>query len=189
MYDDSWHDETAKTVRILQVMVAAMFAGSLFFLLIAVNLAAQGKHDLSLPVSLNVIACALVGAGLIARAVVLSSVVSKARREVVSGTHTPGGPRLRIGLYPSAGDGRHDAKCLLSAFQNKTIISGALFEGWAFLATIAFWIEGNPISLGLAVLLILGVAPCISRPNRELSLGSSGNWRHWSRRRICDEAR
>lgn len=63
--------------------------------------------------------------------------------KIVNGTYTPLDPRQRGGLVPSEDDGYRDANYLLRAFQTKTIVSGALFEGWSFFATIAYLIEGN----------------------------------------------
>ena len=154
MSDDSWHDDAAKTVRTLQIIVAALVAGTLFFLLIALTIAPRGKPPTSpLPISLTLIAAALVGVGLIARAVVLSGIVTNARRKLVNGSD------------PTEDDAGGDAKYVLSVFQTKTIISGALFEGWAFFATIAYLIEASPIALGLAALLILGVAAHFPTPS------------------------
>jgi hypothetical protein len=159
MCDHSWHEDATKTVRILQFIVSAMCAGVLFFLVIVLSIAPQFKLPAPLqPISLALIAAIFAGIGLIARAVVVWKLTVKARREIVNGTYAPLGPRLPSGSLPSDDGECHDAGYLLSVFQTKTIISGALFEGVSFFATIAYLIEGDPVSLGLAVVLILGLA-------------------------------
>jgi hypothetical protein len=135
-----------------------LVVGTLFFLLIALTLAPRGRPPASpLPISLTLIAVAFAGVGLIARAVVLPSIVTKARGKLVNES------------APSKDGGSGDAKYLLSVFQTKTIISGGLFEGWAFLATIAYLVEGNPIAFALAILLILGLAAHLPTPSRAIA--------------------
>ncbi|MGA2065879.1 MAG: hypothetical protein ABSG86_12975 [Thermoguttaceae bacterium] len=152
MSDDSWHEDAAKTARTLQILVAAMCAGILFFLVIALSMGPVLKPPATMqPISLTVIAFALVGLGLIARAILLWKITTKARREILSGAYTPIDPSRRSRPVPSADGGCRDAKYLLSVFLPKTIISAALFEGWAFFAAIAYLLEGSPVGLGLAL--------------------------------------
>jgi hypothetical protein len=99
----------------------------------------------------------LVGVGLIARFIFLRSIVARARRAIANGAYQPFGA---VQSHPSdtRNGQRSDGQCLLSVFQSKTIVSAAMFEGWAFLAVIAYLIDGGPISIALAVLLALAVA-------------------------------
>lgn len=161
-------------MRILQVIVAALFAGTLFFLLIALTFVPQAKppHPI-LPISLTMIAAALLVVGLIARAAVLWNVTAKARREIANGTYQPLA-RQRVAPLPSdvadkPPDPCRDATYLLSVFQTKTIISAALFEGWAFFATVAYLIEGDPLGVGLAIVLIIGVAAHFPTQSRAIA--------------------
>ena len=154
-----------RPLRVLQVIVGAMTAGAAFFLAIVLTIGPMVKPPPApLPPTLfTLIAAAFVGVGLIARAVVLGSVIAKGRREIVAGAHAPADPRRRMNLPPSDVadkplDPCRDEKRLLLVFQGKTIVSVAMFEGWGFFATIAYMIEGNPLSLGLAVVLMLCVA-------------------------------
>ena len=54
---------------------------------------------------------------------------------------------------PLEGKSMGDIPGLVAIYQTKTIMAAALSEGPAFLAAIAYLIEGNPIALALAVLL------------------------------------
>ncbi len=168
MSDDSWHDDAAQMAHILQTIVAALFIGTLAFLLIVLTNGSHVKAPPALwpPTPLALVAVVLVGVGLIARAVVLWNVTTKGRREIANGTYTPVAPMRPVKSVVSENDPCRDAKYLLSVFQVKTIISGAMFEGWAFFATMAYMIEGNPISLDLAILLILGVAAHVPTQSR-----------------------
>ncbi|MGO9113587.1 MAG: hypothetical protein ACLP9L_30515 [Thermoguttaceae bacterium] len=150
--NNSWHEEAGKQARTLQIIVATLVMGCVIFLLIALAVGPVVNPPNPLqPISLTMIACGLVGIELIAQVVVAWSIITKARRGIVNGTHNSVDPRQ--------GNGQSfEVTYLLSIVQTKTIISGALFEGMAFFATIAYLIEGNPISLGLAVLMIVCVA-------------------------------
>jgi hypothetical protein len=164
MADISWHEDAAKQARVLQVIVGAMAMGATFFLTVALTIGPLGKPSRpTLPVPLTLIAVLLVGVGLIARFLYLYFMARKALREIVNGTYQPGGPTTQMQLRPPKAaegdlDPDRDAKCLLSVLQLRTIASTAIFEGWGFFATIAYLVEGGPVNLGLAVILILGVA-------------------------------
>jgi hypothetical protein len=170
MSDDAWHEDASKTVRILQSIVAAMCAGMLIFLVIALSMAPLLKPPAAIrPISITLIAFAFVGLAQIARAILLWKITTKARREILSGTYTPLDPRRRISSVPVEDGGCRDAKYLLPVFQAKTIMSAALFEGCGFFAAIAYLLEGSPVGLGLALALILGVAAHF--PTRSRAIG------------------
>jgi hypothetical protein len=170
MSDDSWHEDATKTVRILQIIVAAMCAGMLLFLVIALGMAPLLKPPSAMrPISLTWVAFAFVGLALIARAILPWILTAKARREILSGTYAPLGPRQRISSVPVEDGGCRDAKYLLPVFQAKTIMGAALFEGCGFFAAIAYLLEGSPVGLGLALALVLGVAAHF--PTRSRAIG------------------
>jgi hypothetical protein len=170
MSDDSWHDDATKTARTLQIIVAALCAGTLFFLVIALSVAPLLKPPAAIrPISLTLFAFAFVGIGLVARAILLWKITAKARREILGGTYTPLGSSQRIKPAPVEDGGCRDAKYLLPVFQAKTIMSAALFEGWAFFAAIAYLLEGGPVGLGLTLALILGMAAHF--PTRSRTIG------------------
>jgi hypothetical protein len=158
MSDGSWHDDDAKAVRVLQFVVCAMFAGVLLLLVVVLCIRPQDKVAAPLqPVSLTLIVAILVGVGLIARLLAVWQITVRSRRRIANGTYQP-----FAAFWPSA-SGMHagqcsDTQCLFSVFQSKTMVSAAMFDGWALLAVIAYLIEGGPVSLGLAVLLALSVA-------------------------------
>jgi len=175
MSDNSWQEQAATTVRILQIIVGAMATGAFIFLLVALTIGQQFKPPRPiLLVPLIWIVAVVVGVELIARTVVLGNIVRKARRELINGTYPPVDPRQRIGSLASdvadkPPDPCRDATSLLSVFQQKTIVSAAMFEGCACFAMIAYLVEGNPLSLGLALLLAVAVAAHLPSQSRAIA--------------------
>ena len=175
MSDMSWQEPAAKTVRVLQIIVGAMAAGASVFLVVALTIGQQFNPPRPiLPIPLIWIVVFFVGIELIARAVVVGNIARKGRREIINGTYQSVDWRQGGGLVlPDAADKPldpcRDPKYLLSVFQQSTIVSAALFEGCAFLATIAYLIEGNPLSLGLAVLLAVAVAAHFPTQSRAIA--------------------
>lgn len=162
MLDNSWHEDAAKSARILQIIVMAMVAGASIFLAIALTIRSQAEPPPSaLPIPITIVAVIFIGVGFIGRWIVLSSIRAKGRREIVNGTHQSVHPGQRMRLAPldctDTPDSYRDAEYLLSMFQQRTILSAAMLEGWAFFATIAYLTEGTSVGLAMAILSVLGV--------------------------------
>jgi hypothetical protein len=175
MPDVSRNSEALNTVRSLQIIVGAFSSGAIIFLSIASIIGPQiNKTIVPLPIPLYIAVLLLVGIGMIVRFVYIKNLSAKARREISGGTYQPINYRERMRLPPASvanqsDDSSRDFLYLVSAFRYITICSAAIIEGWCFFATMAYLIEGNPISLGLAILLTLCVAahfPTQSRANR-----------------------
>jgi hypothetical protein len=96
----------------------------------------------------------------VALPVVMYTISSKAQRAIIDKSGMPSAARK------SEDTESRDALSLLQVYQTRTIVSAAMFEGLAFFATIAYLVEGNPISLGVAVAMILGVAAHFPTPGR-----------------------
>jgi len=175
MTKNSWQDQAATTVRTLQIIVGAMAASASVFLVVALIIGPQAKPPRPiLPIPLAWIVVLFVGVELIARGVVIWNIDRKGRREIVKGTYQPLGSRQHIVSLPSEvaekpPDPCRDAAYLLSVFQQRMIVSAAMFEGCAFFATIAHLVEGAPLSLGMAVLLVLAVATHFPTESRAIA--------------------
>lgn len=153
-------------VRTMQVIIGALVMGLVFFLGIVLFLRAQQKVVPPGPApnpaqaraqAQPVISYAAVAFTMMALPMSLlipSVVVKGGRKQIAQGTWTP--PVRGIGTVPPGPLG--DTLRLASVYQSALIIGAALNEGPAFFALIAYMIEGLPAILGLAVLLILGVA-------------------------------
>ena len=169
MHDESWREAATRQVRVLQIIVGALVAGVVFFLMIALIL--RQPADLA-PGTLTAVAVIFSGAILITYPVAMRILVATARRQVLAGTFRVADPWKCGSLGTSdrgasdLGAGLSDAECLLSLFQRKTIFGAAMVEGCTFFAVIAYFIDGGFVSLGLAVALSAGLAahfPTLSR--------------------------
>jgi hypothetical protein len=78
--------------------------------------------------------------------------VDAARKQIAAGKWSTG--KQPPGMPPPT----TDAERLAFVYQTQKIMGAAMNEGCAFFALIAYMIEGNVIALGLALLLIAGVA-------------------------------
>jgi hypothetical protein len=96
--------------------------------------------------------------------VITQVITAKARSEIVKGTYETFDPKQNAVSIGDAAD--RDARYLLPVYQLKTIMSAAMFEGLGLFATIAYLIERDPISLGIAASMILGVAAHFPTPGR-----------------------
>lgn len=159
MLDPVWRKDAVKTACTLQIIVGAMSFGVLFFLVIALVVGLQNAPLARFPAItlLCLVAFVFAASGLVARSIALRILISRGRQEIIAGSCRLVGSNQQTNSSPSdetealAQDARH----LLKLYQTKTIVSTALCEGLAFFATIAFLIEGNFLSLGLAVVLML----------------------------------
>ena len=169
MHDDSWREAATKQVRVLQIIVGALVAGVVFFLMIVLIICPPANLA---PGMLTAVAVIFAGAMLITYPVVLRIPVATACRQILAGTFRivdswKCGSLGTSDLGASdRGIGLSDVQCLLSLFQRKTILGAAMIEGCAFFAVIAYFIEGGFVSLGLAGALLAGLAahfPTLSR--------------------------
>ena len=157
MSDSQWQDKLAPMVRTLQIIVAALVAGTVFFLVIALFMAPSMERPNAVgPPMLTYIAIIFAVMDLLARMIVPAVIVNRGRQRIARGTWQlpPAAARAQGEFLQQTGD----AGKLYVLFQTKTIVSAALIEGVAFFMLIAYMMEQTPLSLILAVVLIFGVA-------------------------------
>lgn len=138
----------AARVRVLQIIVGALAMGVGSFLAISFviwNRPAQGQNRDVLPIltfaSFGMLAMAAVGSFVLPRII-----LATARKKMIEEGVTQDG--------------------MLVALQTKTIVGCAMLEGAAFASILAFGMEGNPICLAGAVVMLLGILvhmPTLSR--------------------------
>jgi hypothetical protein len=152
----------SSTIRTMQIIIFALTLGLVFFLAIILFI---GNHPAPAPprpgdqpaqaspmISYMAVAVAVVAIPL--SLLVPSLVVKTARKQIAQGTWRP--PDRGTGTLPQGA--LSDTLCFAAVYQTSLIVGAALNEGAAFLALIAYMVEGLPAILGLAVLLIVGVA-------------------------------
>jgi hypothetical protein len=157
-----------RTTRTLQIIIIALAASSSIFLLIVVSLGLQPHPNpnpqpapgaaapapappaVTLPV-ITVVAVTFTAICLPLSYVVPRLISESSCKRIAAGTWEPGGQPP--GTPPPAGD----VGKLVAVYQSQKIVGAALNNGVAFLAVVAYMVEGSPIALGLSVALILGV--------------------------------
>lgn len=150
-------------VRTIQIISAALVAGVLMFLLIVLLVLRSGKlfdanlWDLSSPLTAVSI---IMAATTLPLAFVLPAMLT--RKALGDG---PGFREVASEVPGFEGWGAH-APRLLALFQTQQIVRLALLEGTAFLATIAYMLEGKAPALILAVGLVLLMVACFPAESR-----------------------
>ena len=167
MLEPACREEIARRVRTSQIIVGAMVAGLLVFLVVVLVVIQQGFAGVPerAPI-LTYLAIAYVLSAVLARLIVPNLIVGRARRNIIQGTWQvplPDPQQSRYSKTMQAQSARFieqtgDAGQLSVVFQTRTIVAGALLEGAAFFALISYMLGRSPLALILAVFLILGVA-------------------------------
>jgi hypothetical protein len=154
-----WREEIGHRVWLAQVVVGALVVGCLVFLGIAVLLVRLGgmpaAND-SMIVTWLAVLVALVAVG--ARLVLPSFIVASNRQAILHKTGSLAQPSSRNASVAEFLERTGDAGRLWLGYLAKTILGSAIFEGVAFFCLIAYLVEHSPLSLGLAVLFLIGLA-------------------------------
>ena len=147
MLDEKSQTELTGQVRTTQVIVAALCMGIVSFAAYAIVTGPSGEppDDKFITIAAACLAPVCIVLSLIATRVA----VTVNRRKIADGTWKPASQQ---GPAPST-----DAGKLAFVYQVKTIIGAALIEGPAFLALLAYMIEGSQLSLAVAGVMLLGV--------------------------------
>jgi hypothetical protein len=168
--------------RTCQIIVSAMIMGVTAFLAIvmfmvptAINLgpapaaggpgapAFPGEAGTEMPL-ITYLAVGMGIVGLVLSFIVPSMFVASARRKIAKGMCSPtatGDPAQLAKFYAAGDTGK-----LAVVYQTQLIIGSALCEGMAFFATVAYMVERNPLALGMALILLAGLAVRIPTRNR-----------------------
>lgn len=154
MSTDEPRDDLAANLLTMRIITGALIAGVVVFLAITfvVRSDQQGPIFVTAPdlgLSSIFVLLGLVGALLcvLAAYFVPPLLVANQRRQLAEG---------RFVMGPNKEVPKNETLGLVMIYQSQMIVSLALLEGAAFFNAIAFMLEGSPLSLGLA-LLLLGV--------------------------------
>jgi hypothetical protein len=127
-------------VQVMQVIIAALVLGVLFFMAFAIFQQAMGNAAAPADHTLLAIALAFAIAMVVVRCAVPGWMVSNARRQLL---------RQK---------GEVDDKNLPNVYQTQMIAGAALLEAPIFLLLVVYLIQGQPLILCTAVLLTAGLA-------------------------------
>ncbi len=151
MLDPQEDPERRKMVLTLQIIVAALFAGCLFFLLIVLLIVPGklGSWDLGLNRPMTLVALVVVFGILAARIVLPGVITAQMLRQLARQ-----GPK------------EPDWKDLFAVYQTALIIKAAMLEGATFLLLLTHMLEHSPWTLAMAVLFLLIILMHIPTPQR-----------------------
>lgn len=142
-----------RVVRTTQIIVLAMAAGLLTFLAIVSTLDLSERQAPGQALPVITVAAFTFAAIFVPLSLVVPGLFSDAaRKRIAQGKWIVGK------VPPGVAAPITDAGRLALVYQTRKIIGVALTEGPAFLALIAYMLEGAPAALGLAIALIVGVA-------------------------------
>ena len=148
-------------VRTSQIIVGALLAGCVAFLVVAL-VVVGGPSDSIEPTVLTYIASAFATVLVFVRFVVPGIVVAQARCHIRQGTWK--GPSGNLSSNATQQDG--DTGKLIQVFMTRTILAAAVLEGAIFFLLVVYLSERSALSLALAVVLIIILAagfPTVSR--------------------------
>lgn len=149
-----------------QILVAAMTAGALFFL-VAARFIRLGRPPAAHPPVLTWLALAVAASTMLIRLVVPPRLAARQRQAIArrqfQAPSPPQSPQVQEFLLTTG-----DAGLLWLVFVKKLLMAGAPVEGATFLAGVAYLVEGSPWALGAAVLLVATLAMMI--PRREAAI-------------------
>ena len=142
-------------LRQVQIMAASLIVPCTVFLAIVLARVMPGLRW-GQPGVITYTGIAFAAAALVSRSVVCNLIVARTRRSIARGTWRPSGAQTakQAEFLEQTGD----AGKLVLLRSTITVVAGALIEGPAFLLLVASLVEGAPLGLIVAVLLILRLA-------------------------------
>jgi uncharacterized membrane protein len=159
-----WREQLPAKVRVLQIIVGALFFGCLFFLFAAFLVGQNANQAAEQPV-LTYISLAAAGMILLVWVVLPGIVVSQGRKNIHRTL-----PRAKqvSGDSNEEKDERENslAEALVQLLQTKTIVACAMLEGGVFFLLVVYMIEHSVISLlaaGVLMILLIAQMPTSGR--------------------------
>jgi len=155
-----WQEEIGERVWLVQVVVGGLLAGCLVFLGAATLLVefgmtpAKAGESMVLTWLAVVVAFGAVGA----RLLVPSFIIASNRQAILQGTGSLMQASSRDASVNQLLQRTGDAGRLWLGFLAKTILSSAIVEGATFFCLVAYWVDQSPLSLGLAIAFLIGLA-------------------------------
>jgi len=173
MIDEQTKQQIAGVVRTSQIIVAALAMGVVTFAVVVVFFVSRGpalKGNL-----LTLLAISFAGVALVLGLVIPQLITAANRRRIAAGAWQSSPNQ---GPMPDSDAGR-----LAMSYPAKLIAGAALFEGGCFFALVAYMLEGQPLSLGVAAVLLLCLLAHFP------TLGRVEAWIEEQLRRVEDERR
>lgn len=156
-------NQLAAKVRVLQIIVIALAIGPAVFLVMTqfmpARVAPAGQNQI-----LTWLGLGMALSTIVVRLIVPNLMATAQRKKIAAGV---GMSAARGGAAMEEPTDRSLTREKLAlVYQTRTIVGCALLEGAAFFNTILCLIAPSPVSLGTAIVLILGVAAHFPTPGR-----------------------
>ena len=156
MLTDAQQEHLAQAVRPMQIIVGALAAGVLSFLVIVLIISRGAQADPFLTyIALGFAVLAFAG-----WVVVPQLVTSQARRSLAKGD------TASFAAHAALPAELREVGQLAAAFQTRLIVANALVEGAAFFSLVAYMLEGQRLCLGVAIVFVLLIISQIPTRNR-----------------------
>ncbi len=138
-------------IRTGQIIVGALAAGVLFFLVIVIGVLGSPMRPLDPQAVVSLVMAALAIACIPARLIVPVLIVNVGCQKIARGGRTSPSHTVHATL-PNTDEGN-----LLQLFMTKLIVGCAILEGAAFGNLVAYMLEGQLYSLALAIVCTIGM--------------------------------
>jgi hypothetical protein len=164
------HEAQAQKLRVLQIIIGAMLLGTVVFLVAAQIIGpGQALEDAQIATNsfVTYVACAYAAMAIVIASMAPAFIANVKLR------------KMREEMPAAEEDVDNDAQLetLLTIFHTKIIVGAAVFEGAALLTIVAYLLEGKPLAVGVAIVLMVLLArqfPTRSRMNDWLDLHHRG---------------
>ena len=160
MSTNDWRDEIGPPLFTIRIIVAALTAGCLIFMVIAIFMVQTGQAPAGggdMPI-LTYMAVAWAGMAIVLRMVVPKMIESAGRKRIADGTWQAPAAGQQQAQIAQLVERLGDAGRLFAVLNTRTIIGGAILEGSAFFALVAYLVDRSSLALAAAIVLIIGVA-------------------------------
>jgi len=149
MLNNAQREHVTSATRVMQIIVAALILGVLFFFAIVVGLHAGGERPGAGQQVLITYVGVLAALGAVAMSMVIPGLIASQMRQAVVSGHPP---RWQSNVGNAAEIG--DAGPLAAVYQTRMIIRCSLLEGAAFVNLVAYMLERQSLSVGIVVVLL-----------------------------------
>jgi hypothetical protein len=180
MSDADWRDQLPPTVRVTQIIIAALFLGSFNFLIIAA-LVVRKPLNAADQSFMDCIALAFSFVTLGIWAFLPGIVVSRGRKRINQQLSIADEQQTEQPASNPTDRENTAGNLLLGLFTTKTIIAGALLEGTIFFLLIAFLSDKSLSCLILAIAIMIRLVTLIP------TIGRTTNWVEKQLRLLSEE--
>ena len=180
MSTSDWRQQLHPRVRVLQIIVSALFLGCFSFLIVAVLVA--NLNNAVNQIMLTYVGLVMAGMILGVWIILPGIIVSQGRKKIRSDLNLQAEQGSDNSTESKVAKENREVQALMELFQTKTIVAAAMLEGAVFFLLIVYIIEPSMFSLLPAItLMILLIA----------KLPTTGRVTNWieDQMRLVDEER